>query len=451
MMRGAGDLQIARITQAFENWISAVCRKSLLKYRNETTREPARPPVPPISNLGEHANKKRKETDMKRRTFGQLALAAGATLAAPAVHAADVLTIGAIGPLTGPGASWGLGLAGGVEIAAEEVNARGGLKVGDKTYEVKVLAYDEQYTAAGAIAAYTRLVTQDGVKYIIGPDTSVGMVAIKDMVEQNKTIVFSGGYTRRAIDANTKFFFRAASTSVEYGPAMVRWLRDHQPEGQRRVVLLNPNDETGWDGQDVEQAAYSSNGFEVVGRELYERTLKDFQPVLTKLLALKPDVIEVGTSAPATSGLIVRQAREMGFKGRFMKNGGPAPRDIVAAAGKAAAEGMINYMIGDPTNPAYVRLSARFKQEKGFEPNEVFISFYDATRVLFAAMQKAGTVTDSDKVRQAIAQVMPFPAVMGGTITLGGKQTYGADTQFVTVPYVGEIRNGEPVVLGVAK
>jgi branched-chain amino acid transport system substrate-binding protein len=147
----------------------------------------------------------------------------------------------------------------------------------------------------------------------------------------------------------------------------------------------------------------------------------------------------------------VRQAREMGFTGRFMKNGGPGPRDIVAAAGKEAAEGMINHLNADPTNAAYARLSAEFKKERGFEPNEDFISFYDATRVLFAAMQKAGTVTDSDAVRQAIAQVMPFPAAMGGNITLGGKETYGADMQFITAAYVGEIRNGEPVVVGVAK
>ena len=385
---------------------------------------------------------------MKRRIIGLLALAAGTALAMSPARAADVLTIGAIGPLTGPGSAWGTAVAAGPQLVAAEINAEGGLKVGDKTYEVKVVAYDEQYTAAGAIAAYTRLVTQDGVKYIMGPLSSAGAIAIKDMVEENKTIIFIGGTTRKAIDANTKFLFRPYSTVVEYGGPVVRWLRDRQPEGQRRVVLLDPNDETGWAGQEVEQTAYAGNGFEVVGRELYERTLKDFQPVLTKLLAQKPDVIELGTSVGATAGLIVRQAREMGFTGRFVKIGGPAPRDIVAGAGKEAAEGMLNALMGDPTNPGYARLAAAFKKEKGFEPNESFFVFHDAARVLFAAIQKAGTVTDSDAVRQAIAKVMPFPTTMGRQITLSGKQTYGADTQFVTVWNVGEIRNGEPVAVG---
>jgi branched-chain amino acid transport system substrate-binding protein len=388
---------------------------------------------------------------MNRRAFAALAIAAGAAFAATGARAADTVTVGVIAALTGPGASWGLGIQAGTELAAEEVNAQGGLKVGDKSYLVKVLAYDEQYTAAGTIAAYTRMVNQDGVKYIMGPLSSAGTVAIKDMVEDNKTIMFTGGYTRKAIDANTKFMFRAYSTPVEYAPAMIRWLAAHQPADARNVVLLNPNDETGWDGQDVQATAYNDNGFKVVGKEVYERSLKDFQPVLTKLLASKPDVIELGTSSPATAGLIVRQAREMGFKGRFMKNGGPGPRDIVAGAGKEAAEGVINYLEGDPTNPTYQRLAAQFKKEKGYEPNELFIGYYDATKMLFAAMQKAGTVSDSDKVRLAIPQVMPFPSAIGGTITLTGKATYGADTQLVTVPYVGEIKNGEPVIVGVAK
>lgn len=387
---------------------------------------------------------------MKRRSFSLLALAVGAVLVTAPARAEDVLTIGAIGPLTGAGASWGLGLAAGPQLAAAEINAKGGLKVGDKTYQVKVVAYDEQYTAAGTIAAYTRMV-QDGIKYIMGPISSVGALAIKDMVEENKTIMFSGCYTRKAVDANTKFFFKASSTPVEYGPAMIRWLAEHQPADKRQVVLLNPNDETGWDGQEVQQAAYNGNGFKVVAHELYERSLKDFQPVLTKLLASKPDVVELGTSSPATAGLIVRQAREMGFKGRFMKNGGPGPLDIVAAAGKEAAEGVINFLMADPTNPTYARLSDAYKKEHGFAPNEDFMSYFDATRVLFAAMQKAGTVTDSDKVRQAIAQVMPFPTAMGAEIALSGKQSYGADNQFVTVAYVGEIKDGKPVVVGIAK
>lgn len=368
----------------------------------------------------------------------------------PAI-AADTIAIGTISPLTGAGSSWGMAVAAGPQLAADEVNAKGGLKIGDKTYLIKVIAYDEQYKAADAVAAYNRLVNQDGVKFIVGPLSSAGAMAVKEMVEDNKTIAIIGAYTRKAIDSKTKFMFRAYSTPVEYVTPMIEWLRQNQPQDKRNVVLLNPNDETGWDAVQLQETNYKAKGFTVVGKELYERTLKDFQPLLTKALATKPDIIELGTSPPATAGLIVRQARELGYQGRFIKIGGPGPRDIVTGAGAANAEGVLNFLLADRSSENYKRLAEEYRKRNGHEVNEIMFPFYDAARILFAAMQKAGTVADADKVRQAIPQVMPFKSVFGADLTLSGKQNYGADTQIVTTSYVGEIRKGEPVVLGIAK
>jgi branched-chain amino acid transport system substrate-binding protein len=379
-----------------------------------------------------------------------IAFALGVGVAASA-GAAETLTIGAIGPLTGPGSAWGLGLANGVKFAAQEINAKGGLKVGNKVYEVKVIAYDEQYKATEAVAAYNRLVSQDGVKFIIGPLSSSGTLAVKSMVEENKTIIFTGAYSSKAIDPKTQFLFRAYSTPQEYIGPMVKWLKQNQAADKRRVALLNPNDETGWDATRLQEGSYKDNGFQIVGKELYERSVKDFQPLLTKVLAAKPDVIELGTSSPATAGLIVRQGRELGYKGRFIKIGGPGPREIVAASGKESAEGVLNYMLGNPASETYKRLASEYKRVNGHDMNDVLPAFYDATRVLFAAMQKAGTVSDTEKVRLAIPKVMPFAAALGGELNLAGKSTYGADTQILTVSYVGEIRKGEVVILGVAK
>jgi branched-chain amino acid transport system substrate-binding protein len=123
----------------------------------------------------------------------------------------------------------------------------------------------------------------------------------------------------------------------------------------------------------------------------------------------------------------------------------------VAASGKESAEGVLNYMLGNPASETYKRLASEYKRVNGHDMNDVLPAFYDATRVLFAAMQKAGTVSDTEKVRLAIPKVMPFAAALGGELNLAGKSTYGADTQILTVSYVGEIRKGEVVILGVAK
>jgi branched-chain amino acid transport system ATP-binding protein len=140
-------------------------------------------------------------------------------------------------------------------------------------------------------------------------------------------------YTVKALE-NTQFVFRVLPTSREFVPPFVKWLRENRPAIQK-IALIAPNDETGWDSQKLQTAAYEQNGFKVVGAELFERAQTDFHTMLTKLIASGPDSIELDTTPPPTAGLVIRQARELGFKGQFTKFGGVNVNDMVKAAGAA--------------------------------------------------------------------------------------------------------------------
>ena len=102
-----------------------------------------------------------------------------------------------------------------------------------------------------------------------------------------------------------------------------------------------------------------------MGVELYERAQKDFQPMFTKILKLNPDLIDLGSSPPGTAGLLIRQARELGYKGKFLKTGGAGPEEIVAVAGKEASEGLISVLYADPANPGFAKLSAEYEKTEG--------------------------------------------------------------------------------------
>jgi branched-chain amino acid transport system substrate-binding protein len=383
---------------------------------------------------------------MKGLTIRTLVLSAAIALSG-AANAQETLKLGVIADLSGAAAVWGQAVQGGVELAAKEANAAGGLKVAGKTYKVEVIAYDDQYQAAKAVTAANRLIDQDGVKFVMGTFSSAGALATKPIMEERKVINFVGAYSKKVLDPNTKFVYRAISTPTEFIGPMLTWLREKRPKNLARVALMNPNDEAGWDGQELQESVYPKYQFTVVGKELYERSVKDFQPTLTRILAANPDLIELGTSAPVTAGLIVRQARDMGYKGQFIKIGGPGPRQIVAGAGKEAAEGVINYMYADEADPTYQRINADFKKQYGHDMDGMLINFYDATKALLAAIEKAGTVTDTEKVVVALNQIMPFKAVAGGEIKLSGKGTYGVDHQIYTPTYIGVIQNGEPKVV----
>jgi branched-chain amino acid transport system substrate-binding protein len=368
----------------------------------------------------------------------------------PSALAQDTLKLGVIGPMTGPGAQWGLAAAGGVQIAAQEVNDKGGLKVGDKTYRIEVIPYDEQYKAAVAISAMQRLVNQDGVKFVFGPVSSAGTLAVKDITKDTKTIGITGAYSSKVLDPSNPYMFRVYSVASDFAEPMVKWFKKNLPANITRVAILNPNDETGWDSDKLLTQLYKKYGYDVVAKELYERSVRDYIPILTKILAEKPDLLDVGTAPPASAGLIVRQARELGYKGHIVKIGGSGPRQIIEGAGKDAAEGVVNYLPADEQNPAYQRLAAEYKKMSGSEMNPLLVNWYDGAHILMAAIQAAGTVSDTDKVRQSFAKALPRKSVLGGTIRLGGKELYGINNAFLTPNYIGVIKNGDVVAVGTA-
>jgi branched-chain amino acid transport system substrate-binding protein len=368
-------------------------------------------------------------------------LAAGAT--------ADTLKIGVIGPLTGGGAPWGNAAAQAAKIAAAEANAKGGLEVGGKKYQVDVVAYDDQYKAADAIAAYNRLTNQDGVKYIIMV-TSPSTLAVAPTAETDKVIVLSTAGVEKAIGPQMAYVFRANSLLRDYVPPTVKWVKEHVPG--RRVVILNPNDESGWYSTNLSKTAYSENGFEILSTEMFERSQKDFQPLLTKVLGMKPDIIELASVPPATAGLVVRQARDLGYKGLFVKDAGAATKDILDAAGKDGAEGIIQLHYANPHNEGFQRIAAEYKKAIGQQPDDLMAIYYDGAVALLRAIQQGGDVNDTTKVSNAFfTKTFPITSVQGDQLNLGGKGRPGDPNQIMTPNYISVMKSGEPVIVGTVK
>src|SRR5690606_19130573 len=246
----------------------------------------------------------------------------GLTLATGA-SAEEVLKIGVVSALDGPGSEWGRGVDGGTKIAAKEINDAGGLKVGDKTYKLQVISYDDAYKAAQGVAAATRLIEQDRVKFILGPLGSASGLAVKPMYEQNKVVGLVNTYTPQMLK-DVNYIFRVLPTTSEIVEPMVSWLKKNHPD-LKTVAIISPNDQTGWDSQSL----------------------------LTRIVLKAPDLIQHDTTPPGTAAVITRQARELGYKGLFSKIGGPGVPEIVSAAGKEFAEGTVTYVAADTTDEKY--------------------------------------------------------------------------------------------------
>lgn len=353
------------------------------------------------------------------------------------------IRIGAIVTLSGAGAAWGQAMLYATELAADDVNARGGLEIGGRKYPVKVVAYDDKYQAGEAVTAANRLIFEDKVQYIIGPVGSAAALAVSPIVNKNKVVMLTLGFTDKALTKDTPYNFRPNLTTMETSQPQIDWIV--KARGVKKVGGLFPNDETGQQiAQDLEKA-YAKAGAQLNAKEFFERERVDMMPLLTRLMAKGVDAIELDGNAPGTAGLIVKQARELGFKGAIIRSGGPATPEIVNVAGTTATNGML---VNTPVNPANAavkayaeRYTAKYKKRmNGFSP-----AFYDGTHMLMQAMATAGTATDTDKVRTALENIKDYKGILG-TLNWTGANTYGIAHQIDAPFYIARVQDGQEVI-----
>lgn len=378
------------------------------------------------------------------KVFRQTALVVLGLTMMSGASAQEVLKVGVVSALEGPGSEWGRGVDGGTKIAAKEINDAGGLKVGDKTYNLEIISYDDAYRAAQGVSAATRLIEQDGVRFILGPLGSASGLAVKPIYEEHKILGLVNTYTPQMLK-DVNYIFRVLPTTAEIIEPMVSWTKENRPE-IKTVALLAPNDQTGWDSQQVQEEVYTNYGYDIVAKELFERSTRDFQSFITRVMANQPDLIELDTTPPGTAGLIIRQARELGYSGMFSKIGGPGVPEIVGAAGKEFAEGTLTYVAADTAAEKYQWLEEQYTTFYPAPMNAFNVFFYDGAHMLFKAIQNAGTVEDTTKVREALLDLVPYEG-MQGALVWGGEELYGNNHQIQTPVFVGLIQDGEEVIV----
>jgi branched-chain amino acid transport system substrate-binding protein len=365
----------------------------------------------------------------------------------PAPAAEKTLPIGVLGPLSGGAASYGVELQRGAEIKSDEINKAGGLKVGGDVYKIKLVAYDHKAQAAEAATATNKLVFQDKVKYIIGNAVGATCNAAQTITEPNKVLFAFVCWGTSNLAADKPYSFRSMLSQWELAEPFYRWVKENHPS-VKRVAAISPNDTSGKDTNTAVVKALKGLGFEVTADEYYERGTKDFYPILTKMLAQKPDMIDVAAAPAGEAGLILKQAMELGFKGAKGWTAGTNPFTIISVAGREAAEGVwspanINVK-SEHVNSAVRKFGDAYEKRYGEIPGVIAVANYAAFDVFTQAMQRAGSV-DTDRVLEVLTKER-FETVWG-PLVIGGKETYSIDRQFLYPLVISEVRGGQVVDL----
>ncbi|MCX5803803.1 MAG: ABC transporter substrate-binding protein [Proteobacteria bacterium] len=362
------------------------------------------------------------------------------------IAAEKILKVGTTLPLSGPAAGWGLGLSRMNDFFAEDINKAGGLKIGKDVYTIKTISYDHKGSPSEAAANATRLVSRDKIQYLIGGVIAATGMAELPITQPAKVITTSLWWGKEILGPDKPYSFRQTISQNEIAPAMYTWIARNNPK-IKKVAQINPNDTSGWDTAAAVRETAKANGMEIVAEEFFERGTKDMYPFLTRILAKKPDLIDVAVTAPGDGAMIVKQLYELGYKGAKAWTCGTNPIQIIQLCGTEAAEGLwFAYgqdLEGPKSSPETRALAKRYmaKFNEPLAPHHV--TSYAMLEIFTQAMVKAGT-TDTDAVSKVVEKTHKFNTSFGPFV-LVGKQKYGIDRQFVHRMMLAQARGGKVV------
>ena len=332
---------------------------------------------------------------INRRQLTGLALACAATWAAPAM-AQDVVKIGYSGPLSGGAAQYGKNALDGMLLAVDELNTAN-LDVAGKKVKFEVVPLDDKYNPSETAINAQRLVQQHKTAAILVPHSG-GIFALQTTNERSNFIVLGYSSVPQITDRGNKLTLRIPPEFTTYIEPFSKYVMERFG---KKVALIGADHDYGkaW-------AAAFKPGWEKLGGTVvaenpmsYNRAT-DFYSGVSKALAAKPDVLFVGGASEPTA-LVVKQARELGFKGGFVVMD-QAKLDEMArvVGGLPAIEGSIGVLpVSADPSPENKSFIERFgKKFDGRVPGSEALWNYTAVMATGHAMKLAGTTSDAKAI-----------------------------------------------------
>ena len=216
--------------------------------------------------------------------------------------------VGVMESLTGPGESYGTVASQAKQMAADEINAAGGVN----GRPLELVIEDSQCSAKEAVAAYNKLTGVDGVKIILGTSCSGAMLGAAPLAEADGTILFSGLASNPDIAKAGDYIFRTQISDVEVGIGTGNLMWN---DGIRRLATITEATDYAEGVRATTAAQFDKRGGEVVAQESYASDITDFRSQLSKLFDAEPDALHLAPQSEFSAGIIIKQARELGYQG----------------------------------------------------------------------------------------------------------------------------------------
>jgi branched-chain amino acid transport system substrate-binding protein len=333
-------------------------------------------------------------------TFGvAVALAIGCTGAASAQ-----VKFGMGGPITGPSAATGQQMKNGVDQAAKDINAAGGI-LGQKI----TLSYGDDVSDPKQGVSVANKFAADGVKFVIGHYNSGVTMPASEVYQENGILEITPASTNPKVTERGMWnIFRVCGRDDQQGKVAGEYILKHFKG--KKVAIVNDKTTYGKGLADEMKKAMNAGGMKEVLYEGINTGEKDYSALVSKIKQSGADLVYFG-GLYTEGGLIVRQMRDQGVKAPLMGGDG-ITSDEFASVGGPGVEGTLMTYGPDPRNkPEAKKVVEEFRAAK-FEPEAYTLYSYAGVQIIKQAAEAAKSV-DAKKVAEKMHSGMHFKTVLG--------------------------------------
>lgn len=365
----------------------------------------------------------------------------------------EELKIGFVGVTSGPAAAWGISNQRSMEARAEWINEIGGVEIGGKTYDINIVSFDDQKDPKRAIAGMEKM-AQEGIHYVVGPNVDDGAAAVRPVAEKNGIMYFPYAFPKSLYEKPASNAVLGMVANYQSGPAIYKYLKEQK--GVKTVAFVAANESDPLSQRDGGVAAAKALGLEVIAeRDTYQNDTRDFTPVVTPIVKLQPDLLVLSGVAPGNAPLLIRSARELGYKGLISTETAQDAQVLQEGAGDLA-NGFIS--VGGASTPeirsaAMEEFIKRYTKMFGEYNDESNTKVYALEYIIETLKANPAAMTDVEEFKKTMDTFSAPNIYMKGNNKLKyvGMSSFGQKRQVAVPLVVNEYRDGKFDTLFVAE
>jgi branched-chain amino acid transport system substrate-binding protein len=355
------------------------------------------------------------------------------------------IKIGVIAELSGDIPAVGDSCKKAAELAVAEINDAGGVKVAGTKHLLRLVIEDSQGAAEPAAEAARRLITEENVLVIVGPNASLGAVPAAQAAAEGKTLLVSPWATAPRVThddtgAPRKWAYRACFTDPFQGMALAKFAAGYI-KATKAAILYNPASEAPKSQAELMKTAFEGRSGQVVAFETYATGDKDFSAQMKKIADAAPDLVFLPSYYSEVTEQL-KQARAAGVKAPFLGSDNWGNPELLKSAAEVEGAFFSAHYNPDAMEDKVGIFRAAFEHRYAKEvPDDGAALTYDTMMLLKTALQSA-TGHDREAVREAFSKITSFDGVTGKIVFKAGspdpvksivlKQFKGGKSTYVT-------------------